>query len=304
LYSIKRGIYLAVTNASSLPLTNYEGINLAVGEATNVIVSRTLISNLPSPYSKCRMDVTTIQPNDSPLYKRALELNQYSVDLCNDLCLQENFIFAQCDCYDSTLPPINTSASFCSTNTQNYCSDHARNLFFNSPDSIQSCSDYCPTPCNNYQFDMSLSHSDYPTDYYFNLLNSSKSKLNSVYKPYLKQINKTSLSDIKDTVVNSILSVNVYYQDLTYVFLQDTPAITIDAWFGTVGGELGLFMGMSMLTLCELFEFIFLLLVPIGSKTKDKKISNDEDSIKDNLSNITANEKTFSLNSSNSEILI
>ncbi len=288
MYSIERGIYLAVTNASSLPLTNYEGVKLAVGESTNVIVSRKLVSNLPPPYSDCRMDVTKAQPNDSPLFKRTLVLNQYSVNLCHDLCLQQNFIFKNCSCYDSTLPPFNESVSFCSSQIENNCSFTVRNSFYGSFESIQTCLDECPTPCKYFEFETALSHSNYPTDYYFNLLNSSKSKLNTIYQPYLKEINKTSLSDIKETVVNSILAVNIYYKDRSYVFINENPSITVDTWFGTVGGVLGLFMGMSMLTLCELFEFLFLLIVP-PKKTNENATNEKEEDLSNESkeSNIT-----------------
>ena len=58
-----------------MPLTNYEGIKLSVGQATYAQIKRTFISHLASPFSDCRMDVSTASLNDNPIYKRTIELN-------------------------------------------------------------------------------------------------------------------------------------------------------------------------------------------------------------------------------------
>jgi hypothetical protein len=133
-YSDERGIYLAVTNNSALPLTNYEGIKLSVGQATYAKISRTFITHLPSPFSDCRIDVSSASSNDNPIYKRTLELNQYSVDLCYDLCLQRDFINLQCNCSDPSLAPFNVTIPVCNTTPLLNCSKNVRDQFDNVND--------------------------------------------------------------------------------------------------------------------------------------------------------------------------
>ncbi len=233
-YSDERGIYLAVTNNSALPLTNYEGIKLSVGQATYAKISRTFITHLPSPFSDCRIDVSSASSNDNPIYKRTLELNQYSVDLCYDLCLQRDFINLQCNCSDPSLAPFNVTIPVCNTTPLLNCSKNVRDQFDNVNDIDEACAKYCPNPCNEYNYELSTSISDYPTDYYFEILKNS-TELYSKFKTYLNEINKTNLNEIESIVSNSILKVNVFYGDLSYVLISDIQAITADVWFGTVG---------------------------------------------------------------------
>jgi hypothetical protein len=37
--------------------------------------------------------------------------------------------------------------------------------------------------------------------------------------------------------------VNVYYDDLSYYLIDESPAMTFDLFLGSVGGNLGLFLG-------------------------------------------------------------
>jgi hypothetical protein len=42
---------------------------------------------------------------------------------------------------------------------------------------------------------------------------------------------------------NSIARINVYYEDLGYTQIDDSPAMNIVTLLGTLGGNLGLFLG-------------------------------------------------------------
>jgi hypothetical protein len=70
-----------------------------------------------------------------------------------------------------------------------------------------------------------------------------------------------------------MLLINVYYGEMYYTLIDETPAITIDLLVAIIGGNLALFVGMSVLSIVEGFEvacyllFIFL---------KDKKRQNKE----------------------------
>ena len=176
---------MAVTNNNALPLTNYEGIRLAVGDATNVKISRASITHLDFPYSNCRMDVSKVLPNDNSLFKRTLELNEYSVNLCYDLCLQRDYINLKCNCSEPSIALFNESFPICDTIKQLKCATDIRDKFDNEINIDDACSKYCPIPCNKNNYDLSTSIADYPTDYYFEILKNS-SNLKSKFKEYLK----------------------------------------------------------------------------------------------------------------------
>ena len=180
------------------------------------------------------MDVSTVLPNDNPVYKRTLQLNQYSVNFCYDLCLQKDYINVKCNCSEPSLAPFNESTRICDTIPLLNCSKSVRDQFDSEIDIDDACSKYCPTPCKKEIFNLDTSIADYPTDYYFQILKKS-TKIQSKFKSYLKKVNKTSLNDIEPTVLNSILKVNLFYNDLSYVLIADSPAITVDTLIGTIG---------------------------------------------------------------------
>jgi hypothetical protein len=42
---------------------------------------------------------------------------------------------------------------------------------------------------------------------------------------------------------NSVARVNVFYEDLRYTVVDESPAITTVSLLGTIGGNVGLFLG-------------------------------------------------------------
>lgn len=51
-----------------------------------------------------------------------------------------------------------------------------------------------------------------------------------------------------------MLLINVYYGEMYYTLVDETPAITIDLLVAIIGGNLALFVGMSILSIIEGFE--------------------------------------------------
>jgi acid-sensing ion channel 5 len=51
--------------------------------------------------------------------------------------------------------------------------------------------------------------------------------------------------------------VHVFYEDLRYTEIDENPAMDIVALLGSLGGNLGLFLGASVLSFTELFIFLY-----------------------------------------------
>jgi hypothetical protein len=58
------------------------------------------------------------------------------------------------------------------------------------------------------------------------------------------------------TASNKFLQLFVYYESLSFTSSEDSPSMDIVAFLGNVGGTLGLFLGVSALSLCELIHLI------------------------------------------------
>jgi len=51
----------------------------------------------------------------------------------------------------------------------------------------------------------------------------------------------------------------VFFSELTYTYVETVPAYTVLALMCDIGGALGLILGSTMLTFCELADFLFIL---------------------------------------------
>lgn len=60
-----------------------------------------------------------------------------------------------------------------------------------------------------------------------------------------------------------VLFLDIFYSKLTYVNIQTKPAYDALKLFGDLGGSLGLILGGTVLTVFEVFEFIFDLITDI-----------------------------------------
>ena len=56
---------------------------------------------------------------------------------------------------------------------------------------------------------------------------------------------------------NDSLSIHVYYSDLSYIMISQTPKTTRFSLLNEIGGALSLFVGVTFLSLLEFFEYFF-----------------------------------------------
>lgn len=56
---------------------------------------------------------------------------------------------------------------------------------------------------------------------------------------------------------SELVLVNIYYDEMFYTSIGEDPALTLEFLLSAVGGNLGLFLGASLLTLMEFIEFFY-----------------------------------------------
>jgi hypothetical protein len=86
---------------------------------------------------------------------------------------------------------------------------------------------------------------------FYNVLNKSN-KYYGAGKTYADQIplNTTELK-------KSILSFNVFYKKMSHAKSEETSVMSFDDLISLIGGNMGLFLGISMLTVIEFIEVIY-----------------------------------------------
>jgi hypothetical protein len=68
------------------------------------------------------------------------------------------------------------------------------------------------------------------------------------------------------TVQRSVLSLNIYYKSNYYTEIRDKISIDIETFISNLGGVMGVFLGGYLLSLIEIFEFFFEVLLELVKK--------------------------------------
>ena len=113
------------------------------------------------------------------------------------------------------------------------------------------CLPLCPLECNTQEFKISTSFLNYPHLSKVNgLLN------NPIIKSKYENISNVTVNQLRE----SILSVAIYYDDLSYTVISKEPAMSLLDLISAIGGIMGIFLGISFLSFLEIIEFIILII--------------------------------------------
>ncbi|CAF0734924.1 unnamed protein product [Brachionus calyciflorus] len=269
-YTYKAGMRVIIHNQTSIPFSDEQGLDISVGHQTNIGISRTFIDRLPYPYSSCINNFTSkenLRTNQFFLLilEKYPKMTKYSRLYCLKTCLQE-FILKYCKCFDFKLPHPNNSsnkAAGCQSVDDVLCVKDAETEFYNGS-GINKCYNYCPNECYQVIYDTKINIAKYPSKWYTSILKNSIISSD----PFFNFLNTSDYLNLQQT----ILMVNIYYENMYYTLLKDTPEVTIELLIAYIGGNLGLFMGISLLSLVEFFEFTFNLVYTFVKRRNFYKI--------------------------------
>ncbi|CAF0735692.1 unnamed protein product [Brachionus calyciflorus] len=259
-YMDRRGIYLSVHNNSNKASTKFDGIKLPVGYSSEIGIKRNFYTRIGPPYSECRKNTSYFSEDDPTYYKNTLGVGIYSRKVCFEICLQNEFIIPKCNCSDPSVPITNDDQKLCSTLNETICVEDVRK-FFDSKDLTKFCEDQCPRECDKVEYLYDINNSDYPSVYYYNVIKD---------QPNLKGKFEASGNLSYNLFKQSVLMVNVHYQELSYTFYEEIITYKVSDIIGSVGGQVGLFLGCSVLTFFEPLEFLLEVLFKIVNRSNRK----------------------------------
>lgn len=272
LYVASRGFYVIVHNQSYTPIMDNEGVYVSVGTETNIGVERSFYSKQSSPYSSCIDDPTSSSSSTSTLYQlilNALGEKRYRQSYCYKLCYQIAVV-NNCSCYDAAYPNTNITNKdilACHESQQIKCLDTIK-TWFSTNGFTSSCDSYCPIECLAVTYKKSIHFSQYPTNSYLSLLRQ-QTGFTSKYSTYTQ-----NSADFNSYIKSSVAKINVFYSDISYIALIESPTITWDVLMGNIGGTFGLFIGISLMNILELFEISSEIIRTIYYHRKEKNLIN------------------------------
>jgi hypothetical protein len=236
---------------------NVDGYDAPPGFETSFVINRLVRDQLPFPYSECLLDNRSPIQYDSILYTAMIASNySYTQASCFDQCYLLMTIQA-CGCHDLVFRPVLVAAP-CLSQTQITCTNEIW-LQYTTSDVKGMCTKYCPLECNSITFSMTSSQLEYPSESYGSILLNDTVYMDKFFSAYqLSQTNSSlTLSDINYSILkNNIARVSIYYETSVYQYVSEFPSMDGTALLGNLGGTLGLFLGMSVISILEITEVL------------------------------------------------
>lgn len=246
-----------------MPFTK-TGINVQTGTETYIGVRRSFTSKLGKPYSKCQSDLKPSGNYSQRLFTffQDLGVTYYDQKFCQRLCYQDKLI-DRCNCCDLVTPRIR-NASYCAKNQELLCQNEFAAEFLSS-DVTQLCDNVCIQECNTQEFDVSLNMATFPTLSYLKFLSSYENT--AILFP-------STESQLMSFGQQGFVKIVIDYDQLYYTSIDEQAQTTLQTLFGNLGGQLGLFIGISFLSLVELLEIATQLFVVCWKHFKNKRQEN------------------------------
>ncbi|GFY37031.1 hypothetical protein TNIN_182641 [Trichonephila inaurata madagascariensis] len=222
------GARIIIHDPKEEPSPEETGINIAPGYETSVALTQTAVTRLPAPYR----DHCGEYKNENiwPYHK--------SLNRCVRNCIQYNS-FEVCGCADPTLPSM-TSQKLCNLTDKSEmcCLDDILLLLL---EENRTCD--CPLPCSSISYGEKVSVARWPSA-------SSFFTGEAEYTYYPFQFRKSRKSQAK---------LKIFYSSLTQKNYVQRPMFHESEIYSHLGGELGIWLGMSLMVTFEIFEIVCML---------------------------------------------
>ncbi|XP_072173183.1 uncharacterized protein [Diadema setosum] len=233
LFSTESGVKVSIHPPTEQPFPEDEGLTASTGEMTTISLRQILIDRLGEKYNvPC-----TYTGEDTNF---SSDRFSYTIASCMKMCLQE-FLFKVCGCVTNIRLKNGTHCSTLDP-AQARCRQLVEHLYHSS-----SMKCRCPIPCRELSYSRSISSSLWPSKRFEGHLKEQLVKVNNKTEKILMNSERT-----RQNVVNLI----VYFEQLNYEHNQQFPSYTLESLFGDLGGIAGLFIGVSFMSIGEVFIFI------------------------------------------------
>ncbi|XP_071483146.1 epithelial sodium channel subunit beta-like [Diadema antillarum] len=248
------GIRLLIHNQHEMPFPEDQGINLAPGAHTSVGLSLVDIERLGHPYTNCSLDFA-----EGNIFRDKFSHLDYSRSTCEKNCFFKG-VLENCKCadpryrYDNSIPVCNTSIP-----RIDECVDQIEE---NYTLGLIPCN--CTMPCRQQNYHYTISEAHWPNDGYMEEVKEGIAEISDSLRRQLTQ----DPNFIEDNVVK----VGVFYDNLQFQYIYQTPAYDWYSLVSDLGGQVGLWIGVSVLTIFEFVELVYDLFKLCFMKMMDPRL--------------------------------
>ncbi|XP_020914699.2 acid-sensing ion channel 4 [Exaiptasia diaphana] len=225
-------------------IDNIEGFDLSPGFLTSIRIKREKTISLPHPYpSNCGS-------------KKLLNFERYSQPSCLIEC-KSRLLADKCKCrYVGMVEKGIDVKRFCNSTEITQC-------IIKTSQGIKDHCD-CPRPCLSIHYNAKTSMAYYPSQH--------------TWKTMIKTHNTTGyntsdpqqLERLQAYARKTYTAVTIFYQSMSTDVTRERPAYTLSEMGSNIGGSMGMFLGCSFLTVCELIDLVIMVYL----KRRKRKSSN------------------------------
>ncbi|XP_070564510.1 uncharacterized protein [Ptychodera flava] len=242
IYGQESGVRVSVHNPDHMPMPADNGLTAKTGAATSFAIRQNTYERRGRPYGFCTK-------TKEPIFE-GLRFS-YSTLACKHICLQER-MQEYCGCMD--VPFYGGGKCKILDKRQEAC---RQLMHYFQHNQVLPCE--CWPPCEENGFSKTTSLASWPSESYLRQLLKSINAIN----PKTKRI-----SDAESAQKN-LAYIEVYFDSLSVQFIRENIAYTNDDLMSDLGGLLGLYIGVSVITICELCVFIKSLIALFVFRIKD-----------------------------------
>ncbi|XP_042163121.1 acid-sensing ion channel 2 isoform X2 [Oncorhynchus tshawytscha] len=217
--AFEAGVRVQIHSQAEPPFVHELGFGVAPGFQTFVATQEQRLTYLPPPWGECESKAL-----DSGFFQ------VYSVTACRIDC-ETRYIVENCNCRMVHMPG---DSPFCTPEQYKDCAEPALAKL----SMLESSNCICRTPCNMTRYNKELSMVKIP------------SKTSARYLE--KKFNRS-----EKYITDNILVLDVFFEALNYETIEQKKAYEVAGLLGDIGGQMGLFIGASILTILELFDYAY-----------------------------------------------
>ena len=264
------GLRVTIHQPGTMPSPVDRGYDIPPGTSASIGIKLRRYQRLGGPYGPCVEDTQNFRSmygQKSPYV--------YTTHECQLIC-QQQYVMEKCWCIAATLPspednPYNLTycgywdmsadenLTVINVLNNTTCEAEKLNEFAVSDQLRSECN--CPPPCVEFQQTTALSYSYWPHEYtqisFYDQIVRKHPKAAELKANYLlgEKFNDSELAE-RNLIHKNFARVNVYVESMSVEDHVEKPSVQLSNLFSSAGGVFGLWIGMSVISWCEVVGLV------------------------------------------------
>ncbi|XP_021365048.1 amiloride-sensitive sodium channel subunit gamma-like isoform X1 [Mizuhopecten yessoensis] len=235
------GLRVDIHSPGTIPDPHRNGFYISTAFETDISLEVLDINRIGYPYGTCDLGTSFQQK-----YKR-----KYTRKACQNLCQQETLL-TDCGCYDMNQQEIFyiagiTDKEVCNTTAELACQ---HSVYQKLADKIIPCK--CEQECREVHYKRGVSTRQWPTRDYATVLVQSICEDPRKVQDCQHLANITDKAELRENFIKLV----VYFEELNYEKIMESPAIEVAQFASDFGGAIGLWIGLSLLSIFEIVQLL------------------------------------------------